>query len=626
MSSWWQRVKESFQPGTIRSRLRISFVLMVLLPAIAIILGSTLAGYYNSQNQSLERLESIATLKQFEIKAWTTTLQTQLANAINEQYSSERASVVLQLNSENWSSQVYSLAMRDRLARFLDRNPQFHEITLVDPTGKIILSTDVTHEGSIFVDLNGKVQLVTNPLFQFSHSPWDPGQPIFIAALPVNDSNGKFLGVMAGLADLDPLKEILVSHTGLGNSGITYLVDEQHTLIVLPGSTGLPVSEGSLSAPLHAQGIDQAVDQHIDGVGVYTNTQGIQVIGSYRWIPEINLALLNEQNLAETVQGIITTLEITASITLLAVLVALFASLRITRSIAYPIEELAQTAHQITHGDLNRSARIVRADEIGSLALAFNSMTAQLRDLITGLEARVEERTLALQQANQMLQHRAVQEERNRLARELHDSVTQSLYSLSLLIEAWQRKLRAGRPVPVEEYLSQFAEITRLSLKEMRLLVYELRPPVLEKEGLIGALRQRLDAVEKRAGVEARLIAEDLVDFPDTIEEELYWIAQEALNNALKHANASQVEIRISAMEGKARLEICDNGQGFDFEGSKGSGGMGLKNMADRADRIGGHLEIVSALGRGTTVTIEVLMDGIGSTPLNPSKPAETNP
>ncbi len=85
MSSWWQRVKGSFQPGTIRSRLRISFVLMVLLPAIAIILGSTLAGYYNSQNQSLERLESIATLKQFEIKAWTTTLQTQLANAINEQ-------------------------------------------------------------------------------------------------------------------------------------------------------------------------------------------------------------------------------------------------------------------------------------------------------------------------------------------------------------------------------------------------------------------------------------------------------------------------------------------------------------------------------------------------------------
>jgi signal transduction histidine kinase len=210
----------------------------------------------------------------------------------------------------------------------------------------------------------------------------------------------------------------------------------------------------------------------------------------------------------------------------------------------------------------------------------------------------------------------------------LHDSVTQSLYSLSLLIKAWQRKFHTGRPVPIDDYLAQFAEVTQQSLKEMRLLVYELRPPVLEKDGLIGALRQRLEAVEKRTGVEARLVAEVLVDLPDTLEEELYWIAREALNNTLKHANASEVEIHFSVIDGKACLEICDNGQGFDYEESIQSGGMGLRNMAERADRIGGQLEVHSDPGQGTTIKIKAPMNESTSGKIvsfNPSGSQEMN-
>ena len=105
-------------------------------------------------------------------------------------------------------------------------------------------------------------------------------------------------------------------------------------------------------------------------------------------------------------------------------------------------------------------------------------------------------------------------------------------------------------------------EIAQQALKEMRLLVYELRPPALEKEGLLGALHQRLGAVEKRAGVETRLIAEEVIELPAPVEEALYRITQEALNNALKHARATLVTVHIRTNDERVELEVIDDGQG----------------------------------------------------------------
>ena len=112
----------------------------------------------------------------------------------------------------------------------------------------------------------------------------------------------------------------------------------------------------------------------------------------------------------------------------------------------------------------------------------------------------------------------------------------------------------------------------------MRLLVYELRPSVLESEGLIVAMQQRLDAVEGRAGIEARLLVGGDIDLPGSVEVALYRIAQEALNNALKHSDASMVTIRIRANVGGLELEISDDGCGFE-PSSAAAGGMGLTTM-----------------------------------------------
>jgi signal transduction histidine kinase len=202
----------------------------------------------------------------------------------------------------------------------------------------------------------------------------------------------------------------------------------------------------------------------------------------------------------------------------------------------------------------------------------------------------------------------AVVRERERLARELHDSVTQSLYSLTLLAEASQRLIGAGDWGRVSEYVGRLGEIAQQALKEMRLLVYQLRPLVLKREGLVGALQHRLDAVEKRAGVDARLLVGGTIELPASAEEELYRIAQEALNNALKHAAPTSVNVRICADDIGVVLEVSDDGCGFDPGSITAEGGMGLVSIRERTERLGGVLDVKSAIGEGTSVrvTLEV--------------------
>ncbi|MGD9001280.1 MAG: GAF domain-containing protein, partial [Anaerolineae bacterium] len=207
---------------------------------------------------------------------------------------------------------------------------------------------------------------------------------------------------------------------------------------------------------------------------------------------------------------------------------------------------------------------------------------------------------------HEQAQELAVVRERERLARELHDSVTQSLYSLTLLAEAGQRLVAAGDRQRVEEYLGRLGDISQQALKEMRLLVHQLRPLVLRREGLVGALQERLDAVERRAGVDARLLVDGVVALPDSVEDELYRIAQEALNNALKHAAPTTIRVTIRARDSYVSLAVEDNGRGFDPQSVGREGGLGLVSIRERTEKLGGGLEIISAPGRGTTLKVDL--------------------
>jgi len=228
------------------------------------------------------------------------------------------------------------------------------------------------------------------------------------------------------------------------------------------------------------------------------------------------------------------------------------------------------------------------------------------------LESLVDMRTTELLETQEALRlselEKAVTAERSRLARELHDSVTQSLHSATLMAEAGQRLAGAGDIDRARGYLIRLGEISQQALKEMRLLVYELRPLALRGVGLVGALQQRLDAVERRSGVDVELSLEEELELPDSIEEELFRIAMEALNNALKHANPTKITVTLRKEVQRdvpcIELLISDDGAGFNLDSKEDVGGLGLISMQQRIEKLGGELNIISMPGEGTQVIV----------------------
>ena len=187
----------------------------------------------------------------------------------------------------------------------------------------------------------------------------------------------------------------------------------------------------------------------------------------------------------------------------------------------------------------------------------------------------------------------AAAEERSRIARELHDSVTQALYSMTLLSDATILALTAGKLEAVEERLARIKDVAREAMTEMRWLVYNLHPSVLADAGLAAALQERLEAVEARSGVKAHFQVKGQSRLPPASERELFWVAQEGLNNALRHAHASQVWVNLDYEESRCRLTIRDDGVGFRLDAAGRYGGYGLANMRDRLAQINGELKIM---------------------------------
>jgi signal transduction histidine kinase len=252
---------------------------------------------------------------------------------------------------------------------------------------------------------------------------------------------------------------------------------------------------------------------------------------------------------------------------------------------------------------------------MGGYRLRIRSLEARSRHLETQVGQRtaelrqeMNERIKAEETLRKSEREKAVAEERGRLARDLHDSVTQSLFAVTMYADAADRHLAKDQADMAAGNVRKLRRTAREALGEMRLLVYELRPLILEVEGLETALETRLEAVEKRAGLQTEFMVDVGDRLPHEIEEGLYRIAQESLNNILKHAQAKRVIVSLSfsTRSNSVILEITDDGVGFDPVVAQEHGGLGLRGIAERADQMGARLELVSEPGAGTTVRVQL--------------------
>lgn len=241
---------------------------------------------------------------------------------------------------------------------------------------------------------------------------------------------------------------------------------------------------------------------------------------------------------------------------------------------------------------------------LGVLVLGRKEIKPYSQDEIIRLSA-IADQIATLIDSDRRRQLAIASSERERLMRDLHDSVSQKLYGLVTLTEAAQAGLEAGSKVVPTQILTKIGENARQAVKEMRLVLYQMQPIDLEQDGLVTVLHHRLAAVEGRADIQARLLADDDIYLTREKEVALYYIAQEALNNVLKHAHAHSVLVTLKQTRQNVILEIVDDGRGFDVKNVE-RGGMGLQNMRVRTARVNGKLKIVSQPGSGTKVQVKM--------------------
>ncbi len=258
---------------------------------------------------------------------------------------------------------------------------------------------------------------------------------------------------------------------------------------------------------------------------------------------------------------------------------------------------------------------IIRSEMYGGLTFYFCTQRAFSKDDYTLAMSLADQAALAIENARLRVQaeQAAVMEERQRLARELHDSVSQALYGIGLGART-ARKLLEQATVPaavrakLETPLEYVLSLADAGLTEMRALIFELRPDALEKEGLSAALQRQAETLRARHKLAVDI---DVCAEPDVrldIKEALYRIAQEAMNNTVKHARASRIDVRLCCEGGVLVLEIADDGVGFDPDRMY-PGHLGLKSMQERVAPFGGELSIESAPGAGSVVRVRIHLE-----------------
>jgi signal transduction histidine kinase len=277
------------------------------------------------------------------------------------------------------------------------------------------------------------------------------------------------------------------------------------------------------------------------------------------------------------------------AVVLLTVPVGVAFGLLTTRGLRRRLRHLADASQAVAAGAFDTRVEARSTDEVGKLERNFNEMTARLGS------ATARELELASQNARLA--------ERSRISRELHDSVSQDLFSLSMLSGGLQRALPTDSPL--QPQVTRIADTVATAIHEMRALVLDLHPTALAEKGLAGALEDLCASYRARLGLSVTARLEPVI-LDDACQHAVLRVAQEALANATKHADASAITVVLDPASGRAVLVVTDNGRGFDPTTASDGSGLGLRLMRERVAQVDGSLAIESSPGGGTTVQLEV--------------------
>ncbi|MCC3377032.1 sensor histidine kinase [Cohnella sp. REN36] len=293
---------------------------------------------------------------------------------------------------------------------------------------------------------------------------------------------------------------------------------------------------------------------------------------------------------------------VTFGLTAVGVLIVAGAAFGLIRSfpIRNRIEQMRDTMLMLERGSSIQPLPQMGKDEIGRLAEQLNRISRKWEEQVTSLQRLSTNNTELAAKARMS----AVVEERQRLARELHDAVSQQLFAISMTATAVGRTLdqdfeRARRQIELIEEMSSVAQ------SEMRALLLHLRPVHLEGKRLSQAIPELVKEMQAKVDVDIALDMDDDLPLNKGVENHLFRMVQEALSNTLRHARATKMDIALHRRGETVRLAIRDNGVGFDVQAKK-QASYGLVSMEERVTELGGSLNVASAPGKGTRIEIRV--------------------
>ncbi len=279
----------------------------------------------------------------------------------------------------------------------------------------------------------------------------------------------------------------------------------------------------------------------------------------------------------------------------------------ITRSIKLRLWEAGRMAGLIARGDYRVRLEPGSNDEISWLEIQLNNMAVQLETAVSSLRDLAEQNRRLAEEAGRG----AALEERMRLARDLHDTVNQQLFVLAMRTAAVRRRLEiAGfESAALEQEMKDLEALARQAHSQIRELILQLRPVTLEQEGLGAALKEFLKSTAESEDWQVNDQIDPSLNPEGLTGESLFRIAQEALNNISKHADAKEVKVVLTRDDRTIRLIISDDGAGFETKGVVRPTALGLAGIHERAAAIGGLVKIISAPGKGTELCILVALE-----------------
>jgi signal transduction histidine kinase/sensor domain CHASE-containing protein len=474
-----------------------------------------------------------------------------------------------------------------------------------EPFRQDFVGTNLGRYQPIWQSFLTKKPLISNV---FTIEPDD--KKVIFMATPLRNREGIIVGLAGG--QIDPLGRALQEFTRPVDLGETSYID-------IIDNNGVVLAS---SAPQRISGRDQ--EDANQGEAEVTE---LAHLGTAPWSVAVS------QSEKEALAPVRTMEQRFIIFGLAAVVIALFLSWGMARSLVKPIGQLTTAARSISQGDLSQPIPQLGSDEIGELSRSFDAMRIALKNSLEEiqewnreLETKVEERTGQLEDSYREIERKeaargellkkilAVQEEeRKRIARELHDETTQSLVGLVMRLET-ATAIPDEAAVRIKNILTDIRDLTVRTLDNVHKIIFDLRPSVLDDLGLLSALRwhaeNRLGALDIKVRVE---VTGEERKLPPQVEIALFRVVQEAITNIVKHAGAHNVVLSVEFKDSIIGIEVEDDGKGFDLEAvscrADKTQGLGLLGMKERVTLLGGKFHVGSQPDGGTHLTIEVPLD-----------------